>query len=253
MNKKNDENEVIDSLINEKVDVEFDYNAVRERVDFSKYEKKKPIYQSVFRLSLIGSFALVAIVSLSIVGTTLFSGQNSYFNNEGYVADGSAHGNNLADYSAESDGSVDDRSSIDTADRFNEIGGEAIEHSESTTAHNDDTEETGTPSGWQSFPSEGAQMEWDSDGVQTARLGSFYSLSDAYDNGWLTKENIMCISYYCTDKVREVTGRNEKGEITTQIVDYTPDTSAPSLDEITKRDIRYSYYAAYPLLVEYNG
>ena len=92
-----------------------------------------------------------------------------------------------------------------------------------------------------------------SSGDETAQNGTFYSLKDAYNNGWLTKENIMCISYYCTGEVKEVTERNDRGEVLTRTIDFTPGTSAPVLNEKTESNIKNTHYEQHPILVKYNG
>ena len=75
--------------------------------------------------------------------------------------------------------------------------------------------------------------------------GSFYTMEEAYENGWITKEDIMEACYRRFGYVVEVT--DEDIDATGVEVDYTSPYPDPVLDEQTEKAIIHAYY------VKYNG
>ena len=67
-----------------------------------------------------------------------------------------------------------------------------------------------------------------------ASVGNFYSLEEAYENGWLTQEDILSIAYYYnqgTDGNEELMGEN-----------YAPNPMVPeTLDEARVNQIKRTY------------
>ena len=73
----------------------------------------------------------------------------------------------------------------------------------------------------------------DSSSVVEEELGKFYSLQEAYDNGWLTREELLSIAYYYN-------GRYGNEEIMDE--NYTPLTKTPAtLDLEMDLEIRKAY------------
>lgn len=64
--------------------------------------------------------------------------------------------------------------------------------------------------------------------ADTESAGNFYSIGEAYDNGWLTRENIMSIAYYHNG------GRNNNEEIMSE--DYKP---LPKTPEVLSWETQY--------------
>ena len=65
--------------------------------------------------------------------------------------------------------------------------------------------------------------------------GAFYSLQEAYDNGWLTQEDLKSIAYYQSG------GRSGNKDIMDE--DYRPMPKRPAeLDDETKLAIKQAYY-----------
>ena len=77
----------------------------------------------------------------------------------------------------------------------------------------------------------------DSSSVVEEELGKFYSLQEAYDNGWLTREELLSIAYYYQGKYL-----NE--ELMPE--DYLPITKNPEvLSEEIQLEIRQTFYERY--------
>ena len=75
--------------------------------------------------------------------------------------------------------------------------------------------------------------------------GSFYTMEEAYEIGWITKEDIMEACYRRFGYVVEVT--DEDIDAPGVEVDYTSPYPDPVLDEQTEKAIIHAYY------VKYNG
>ena len=67
--------------------------------------------------------------------------------------------------------------------------------------------------------------------------GTFYSLKEAYDNGWLTREDIMHIAYFRSGSVGEY-----DEDYNVKKVDFKPTMEKPVLSERLEADIKESYY-----------
>ena len=81
----------------------------------------------------------------------------------------------------------------------------------------------------------------DSSSVVEEELGKFYSLQEAYDNGWLTREELLSIAYYYyEEKFPRLGGRYGNEEIMDE--NYTPLPKTPeTLDEEMDLEIRKAY------------
>jgi len=66
--------------------------------------------------------------------------------------------------------------------------------------------------------------------------GVYYSLTDAYEYGFLTRENIMSIAYYDSGKV------SEQKEDKIVDLDFIPEMSIPELDEEIEYSLKVAYY-----------
>ena len=81
----------------------------------------------------------------------------------------------------------------------------------------------------------------ESSSVVEEELGKFYSLQEAYDNGWLTREELLSIAYYYyEEKFPSLGGRYGNEEIMDE--NYTPLTKTPAtLDVEMDLEIRKAY------------
>ena len=76
------------------------------------------------------------------------------------------------------------------------------------------------------------KLEW-SDQIQK---GAFYSLQEAYEKEFLTREDLMHIAYFEYGKVEEM-----RGDAIVS-VEFTPKTPKPTLDEKTEEYLKQAYY-----------
>ncbi len=107
----------------------------------------------------------------------------------------------------------------------------------------------------------GSGKDTNGDGETGKRLpsGSFYTLKEAYANGWLTREDLMEITYRGSGEVLLLTvpeselpnGWNGNPEAYFQKIDYTSPYPDPVLDKDTEKAIIHSYQAKY--FSKYNG
>ena len=83
--------------------------------------------------------------------------------------------------------------------------------------------------------------------------GQFYTMEEAYENGWITREDIMEVCYRSFGEVKELTIPQEQAENfgfdeeDVQIVDYVSPYPEPVLDKKTEKAIIHAYY------IETNG
>ena len=76
------------------------------------------------------------------------------------------------------------------------------------------------------------KLEWN-DQIQK---GAFYSLQEAYEKGFLTREDLRHIAYFKDGKLEELRGE------TIVSVEFTPKTPKPMLDEKTEEYLKRAYY-----------
>ncbi len=69
--------------------------------------------------------------------------------------------------------------------------------------------------------------------------GSFYTMEEAYENGWITKEDIMEVCYRRFGSVYECSAENPEESVE---VDYTSPYPDPVLDRKTEKAIIHADY-----------
>ena len=69
----------IEDLVDEKIDIKFDYAEISDKIDLKRYENKKPSFQRRFRpFAALAALAAVLVFTVSVIGITTIGGKNNF-------------------------------------------------------------------------------------------------------------------------------------------------------------------------------